>query len=159
MQTKQKRLVLKPRGWRRVVRNIQRFGWEVDSARDLTSVSTTTNYSAKYVSDDTIEVSSHDSNSYHRRIIVDLHRNELEIPGIEKIKQLELLYNVFYIIRKILGPLFPFNLFFFIYALIDSSLLSMTLTFFFLSVMWVISRILEDVISSKAKIILEKGVW
>ena len=93
---KRKRISLRKFQWKRKrkLRNYLRFGWKVESAKEVTTETTHEKYKAHWISDDTVEVYDASEKSYSTRYYVDLYRYEDEIPHIQAVKRKEFFYSL-----------------------------------------------------------------
>lgn len=136
-------------GWKRIARNTQRFGWYLDNAEQHTTTTETTTYEGS-ISGDTITVTPHTTRSSKVRVWLSFYRYSSEIPA--SVKTVELFYNLFFLVRRIIGFLLPIALIPYIIlfllgqALSDlGSLISMYWMIAFFS--WIALMIIEGILA------------
>lgn len=106
MQIQEKTIAVKKLGWKRVCKNTQRFGWKLQDAVQEERTSVTTSYEGR-VSGDHVYIDEHNSST--TKIIMHLffYRNRDAFSNISSIFVLELIYNLVFLVRRIIGFLLP----------------------------------------------------
>lgn len=97
----QKSLVVRKLGWKRVVRNLARFGWELDDAVQHTHTQIKTRYDGNF---------ANTTKTKKIRIHLEFLRFDEKFENLSSVSALEFLYNFIFVIRRIIGTLLPFTL-------------------------------------------------
>lgn len=103
---KTKVLCVKKLGWKRIARNTERFGWTLDEAEQETTTTHETTYEGKII-DNKVYVKSHTNTSTTIRIWLSFWRNKDDFKNLTIIRPLELIYNIIFTIRRIIGFFMP----------------------------------------------------
>lgn len=107
--TQVKKLVIKKFGWKRVAKNVMRFGWDLDNAVEHVDTTVTTNYEERVVGD-TVYLDQHDTTKTKVRIHLDFHRNKDKFENLKSVSVLEVFYNLIFTLRRLVGFCLPFLL-------------------------------------------------
>lgn len=117
MAVKYKKLVVGRVGWGRIVRNTERFGWELVTAEEVTTVETETYYEGYQDGNRFIIEAEMDGNNIklptktreHKSVREHLtfRRDSNWFKNLFAIFPLELIYNILFIVRRIIGILLP----------------------------------------------------
>ncbi len=105
-ETKVKVLCVKRFGWKRIARNTERFGWTLDEAEEETTTTHETTYEGEVVGDK-IYVKPHTTTSTKVRVWLTFWRNKDDFKNLMAIRLLELVYNILFYIRRIVGFFLP----------------------------------------------------
>lgn len=106
-KTKQfKSLIIKKLGWKRVAKNVMRFGWELDDAVEHHDTTVTTSYEGRVVGD-TVYVDEHKDEKTKVRVHLDFHRDRSKFANLGAIFVFELFYNIFFYLRRLIGFCLP----------------------------------------------------
>lgn len=101
-----KHLILKRFGWKRVANNTMRFGWQLNDAEQHTTTTIEKSYEGT-ICDDKVYIKENQT----RRTSVSIHlyfsRRKSDYNNIYAIFPLELLYNICFLIRRIIGAILP----------------------------------------------------
>lgn len=89
----------KPWGWRRVAKNVCRFGWELNEAEKQT----TTNVEHYYDSDGRLK----EKKTSNSTVIMSFTRYPAKFENLLKVAPIEAIYNLCFLVRKIAGYVFP----------------------------------------------------
>lgn len=102
-----KHLTIKKLGWKRVAYNTMRFGWELDDAEQETTTTIERNYEGR-IYDNKIYIDEH--RVEHTKVSVHLYfsRQKCKYKNLLAIFPLELIYNICFLIRRIIGAILPF---------------------------------------------------
>lgn len=87
-------------GWKRIAKNTQCFGWNLDKVTKVTSTTKTRTYEGKIHDDNSITVSSHDSYSTSKWMELKFSRDESLLANRDKVLQIEWFYNIVYKMRQ-----------------------------------------------------------
>ena len=103
-------------GWKNVSKNVQCFGWTPASAEEITTIKEKLDYYEVSGSfDENMHFSGtatpHITTSTKTRVWLSFYRIPADFSNLPAIAPLELLYNIFFLIRKILGTILPWLLF------------------------------------------------
>ena len=96
-------------GWQRVARNFCRFGWELGDANTITEVRERTRYEGRTYGD-TFTVTPHTTRRTKTRVHLSFARDTSAFPDYPRIIALELLFNILFLLRRIIGALLPWGL-------------------------------------------------
>lgn len=157
-----KYLVLKKFGWKRIAKNTQRFGWTVGEATEVEDVTETHTFEGEYnPSNNKVTVSEHVSRTSSISIHLTFHRYPAAFSNLGAIVPLEILYTLFFWIRRILGAaLPPVSIIFFIFAAIGGGsdlAASIYGTLYFSAIgIWVGLILLEGILARIAGKILKR---
>jgi len=99
-------LCLKKLGWKRVAKNQMRFGWDLDDGEEETTTTTTTTYETTFYQDKAYTKKYEDTHS-KIRILLYFVRNRDDYQNLFAILPLELIYNICFYVRRIIGFLLP----------------------------------------------------
>lgn len=88
-------------GWKRIAKNMRRFGWEIDTVEDYREYKVERQYTAEVHGTD-IEISSEDvvTNSF-RATLIPCSRKLADFENLEEIKKIERWHNFIYGIRNL----------------------------------------------------------
>ncbi len=106
MSVQTKNLVVKKFGWKRVCKNTQRFGWVLNDAVQHEETTVTTSYEGR-VEGDKVYIDEHSSSSTKVTIHLSFYRNKDDYTNLPAIFPLELIYNIAFLARRIIGFLLP----------------------------------------------------
>ena len=158
---KTKVLRVKPFGWKRIARNVQRFGWTAYDAEEETTTTTETSYTGEIVGNK-VYITPHTKSSTKVRVWLSFYRNSDNFKNLYAIKPFELLYGIVFWIRRILGTLLPIaTVIMFIFVMINQStpnpteMESMFLYYLLALGIWVLGMVLEGIIARIANKILK----
>ena len=70
-----KHLSIRCWGWKRVVKNTERFGWELMDAKERTTTTTKTSYEGRVVSDDKVEITPRTQTTTKKRVELSFARD------------------------------------------------------------------------------------
>lgn len=104
MSIRTKNLVIKRFGWKRICKNTQRFGWVLDDAVQHEETTVTTSYEGRIV-DDKVYIDEHKKSSTIVSIHLSFYRNSDDYANLPAIFLFELIYNIVFFIRRIMGTL------------------------------------------------------
>lgn len=159
---KTKVLRVKPFGWKRIARNVQRFGWTAYDAEQHTTTTEETTYTGE-VANNKVYITPHTKSSTKVRVWLSFYRNSDNFKNLYAIKPFELLYGIVFWIRRILGTLLPIaTVIMFIFVMINQSTPNPTeLEGIFLCYLlalgaWIVGLIMESVVSRIAGKILKR---
>ena len=99
-------LCVKKLGWKRIAHNVERFGWTLGEAEEETETTITTSYEGR-VSGDNIYIEEKVSKSTKVRVWLSFHRYKSDFSNYYAVKPLEIIYNIAFLLRRILGFLLP----------------------------------------------------
>ena len=158
---KTKVLRVKPFGWKRIARNVQRFGWTAYYAEEETTTTTETSYTGEIVGNK-VYITPHTKSSTKVRVWLSFYRNSDNFKNLYAIKPFELLYGIVFWIRRILGTLLPIaTVIMFIFVMINQStpnpteMESIFLYYLLALGIWVLGMVLEGIIARIANKILK----
>ena len=158
---KTKVLRVKPFGWKRIARNVQRFGWTAYDAEEETTTTTETSYTGEIVGNK-VYITPHTKSSTKVRVWLSFYRNSDNFKNLYAIKPFELLYGIVFWIRRILGTLLPIaTVIMFIFVMINLStpnpteMESIFLYYLLALGIWVLGMVLEGIIARIANKILK----
>ena len=158
---KTKVLRVKPFGWKRIARNVQRFGWTAYDAEEETTTTTETSYTGEIVGNK-VYITPHTKSSTKVRVWLSFYRNSDNFKNLYAIKPFELLYGIVFWIRRILGTLLPIaTVIMFIFVMINQStpnpteMESIFLYYLLALGIWVLGMVLEVIIARIANKILK----
>ena len=103
---KTKVLRLKRFGWKRIAKNVQRFGWTMSDAEEETTTTTETSYTGEIVNNK-VYITPHKTSRTSIVVWLSFFRDKDRFYNLYAIRPLELLYTVIFWIRRILGNLLP----------------------------------------------------
>lgn len=106
METKYKDLTIKKFGWKRIAKNTQRFGWKMFNAKEETTITETTEYEGT-VSGNKVTITPHTTTSTKTRVKLNFSRDPNKFVNLGSIAVLEMFYNIFFLIRRILASILP----------------------------------------------------
>lgn len=106
MEKKYKYLTLRKFGWKRIAKNTQRFGWKLFDAEEETTITETTEYEGT-ISGDKLTITPHTRSSSSTKMNLSFSRDPDRFVNLGSIRILELFYNIFFLIRRILARLLP----------------------------------------------------
>ena len=157
----QKHLSLSPKGHHRILRNTERFGWECYSNVLYNYKTVEQGYKIEE-DDDEIRISS-DDKVYHSRVVkLDFERYPDTISNFASVFALECFYNIFYFLRKLSGKLIfiaMIALSFSLFNMNSNNLYDISLKIALISLsvplVYIVSRILENVLSRSAEKLLD----
>lgn len=101
-----KNLVLKKFGWKRICKNIQMFGWILDDAYQHEETTVTTTYTGEVVNN-RIEIKEDVNKSTKVRVHLSFYRDSSRYLNLNKIKLLEIFYNIVFLFRRVLAFILP----------------------------------------------------
>lgn len=101
-----KYLTIKKFGWKRIAKNTQKFGWVLDDAEEHRETTTTTRYEGEIVNDE-VRIHEHTSSSTKVRIHLYFTRDPNDFENLKSIALIELLYNIAFLARRIIGFILP----------------------------------------------------
>ena len=104
-----KYLTIKKFGWKRVAKNHERFGWYLDEAIKHTITTEETEYEGR-VYDDRITITPHTKITKKTRMELSFHRDTNDIANMGQIFFIELLFNIVFLLRRIIGFILPWML-------------------------------------------------
>ncbi|MCM1131561.1 MAG: hypothetical protein NC310_08580 [Roseburia sp.] len=101
-----KYLIIKKFGWKRVAKNTQKFGWILNNAEEERETTTTTTYEGEVVNN---EIRIHEHTSSSTKVSVHLYfvRDPNDFENLKSIVLIELLYNIAFLVRRIIGFVLP----------------------------------------------------
>lgn len=102
-----KEVYVKNFGYKRIVKNFQKFGWNVYSIVRETTTETTTKYEGRIVDDDKIEIDEIKNEKKTVWIHIKMDRNENDFVNLNKIFFLELFFNLIFLIRRLIAFFLP----------------------------------------------------
>ena len=151
MSTQRKTVTWGKFGWKRVCKNTMRFGWESLENVEHTETTYTTNYEGEVVNDK-VYIHENTSSSTKTRIHMSFIRDISQIANYHTIFILELIYNIFFLIHKIVAFLLPlWTAAFFILMLVPDKDFMFTnefmTVFFGFYFFWIFLIIIENVIA------------
>lgn len=91
-------------GWRTVVRQRKRFGWELYDAEQETTTTTETTYEGT-VSGDTVYIKPKTTTSTKTRVHLTFIRYPKQFKNLAVVRPIEWIYNLVFLLRRILGSL------------------------------------------------------
>lgn len=158
-----KTVTCQPYEYKRVIRNFQRFGWKCTKAYDYTETETKTYYEGKIVGD-TLRVDKKEEKKSNTTTHIELQRKKGYAPF--SVWLIELFFSLIFFVRKLIGFVLPLGAFAcgvsitFLNGLTSNSddpLLQkvFAITLFAFGV-WIIFRLLENILSKIAENILKK---
>lgn len=101
-----KYLTIKKFGWKRIAKNTQKFGWVLNDAEEHRETTTTTTYEGEVVNDE-VRIREHTSSSTKVRIHLYFTRDPNNFENLKSIALIELLYNIAFLVRRIIGFILP----------------------------------------------------
>lgn len=101
-----KYLRIKKFGWKRVVKNVEKFGWTLDEAEKETVISRSTSYDGN-VYGDKIYIKENVKETKKVFMNLSFHRYKDEFENLSSIFALELLYNIIFLLRRLCGFFLP----------------------------------------------------
>ena len=104
MDYQTKYVSVKRLGWRTVVRQRKRFGWELYDAEEETETTTTTTYEGR-ITDDKVYIEPKTSTSTKTRVNLTFIRYPKKFKNLGVVKPIEWIYNLVFLLRRILGAL------------------------------------------------------
>ncbi len=162
MAIQRKSLVVKWLGWRRIVKNTARFGWQLSDAAKHTEITETTSYTGKVYENGDVEIQEHVDTSSKVTIHLSFFRNTLWFSNLSAIYPLEIIYNIFFTLRRIAAFFLPFSIgvFFLVGVLfgMEDSVGWTGVVMFSVLCTWLFSIFLETILARIAEGILrERG--
>ena len=158
-----KTVTCKPYEYKRVIKNFGRFGWECTKAYDYTETETKTTYEGKIIND-TLHVDKKEEKRSTTTTYIELKREKGYTPF--SVGLIELFFSLIFFIRKVIGFFLPVGAFacgFSIMFLRGLELIEedpLMQKIFAITVIafgvWLILRILEDILSKIAEKMLDK---
>ncbi len=139
-------------GWKRVVKNTQRFGWELMDATERTTTTTKTSYEGKIVSDDKVEITPRTQTTTKKRVELSFARDRSYIQNIAPILLIELFYWLLFTVRRLFWWLMA-AAFFVTLAIMfissgDETLIEpFSQLFAIVFAVWLLARIVESILS------------
>lgn len=110
MAISKKELTISRWGWKRVAKNTEKFGWVLEDVWKSTKTTEKTSYDV-WSDGNTVHVDEHTSKSKFIRMELTFSRDDSRFVNLRSIFWLELLYNIFFTIRRFLGGiLYIFNI-------------------------------------------------
>ncbi len=97
-----KTLCLKKLGWKRVAKNQMRFGWDLYDGEEETTTTTTTTYETTFYEDKAYTEEHKDVHS-KTRIWLYFQRHRDNYQNLLAILPLEIIYNICFYVRRIIG--------------------------------------------------------
>lgn len=94
-------------GWKRIAKNFCRFGWHLSDAEEERVTTYETTYEAS-VYDDKVYVKPHTTSNTKITMWLSFWRNSNEFTNLGAIWPLELIYNIIFLVRKIVAFFLPF---------------------------------------------------
>ena len=158
-----KHLSIRRWGWKRVVKNTERFGWELMDATERTTTTTKTSYEGRVVGDDKVEITPRTQTTTKKRVELSFARDRSYIQNVAPILMLEIFYWILFTIRRIFWLLMAIAFFVTLAIMLISSgdetlIEPFTKLFGIVLIIWLLARIAEGVISRIAgKIIRFSG--
>lgn len=95
-------------GWKRVCSCHARFGWELDEAIERTKTKTTTEYEGR-IEGDRVTLKPNTTTTTDTRILLTFTRDRSRISNYLIVWMIELLYNVAFLFRRLIGFFMPFT--------------------------------------------------
>ena len=102
-----KELTVKNFGYMRIVKNFQKFGWNVYSVVRETTIESSTEYKGKVYEDGTIHIKPETTEKRTILIRIKMNRDENNFINLSKIYFLELLYNLIFLLRRLISIYLP----------------------------------------------------
>ena len=99
-----KRVSISKFGWKRVAKNFMRFGWDLDDATQVTTTTTNTEYEGRVVGDK-VHITPHTTSSSKVHMELEFSRDRSEYSNLLAIFPLELVYNIVFLIRRLIGAI------------------------------------------------------
>ena len=103
---KTKVLGIKRLGWKRVAKNVCRFGWHLSDAEEETITETETEYVGT-ITDDKIYIKPHTKTNTKTTVWLTFWRDSREFSNLAAIMPLEMIYNIAFLLRRIVGFILP----------------------------------------------------
>lgn len=156
-----KQLTIKKLGWKRIAKNVQRFGWVLYDATEHTTITEETTYEGR-ISGDTLYINPRTNRKSYTRVWLTFYR---ALVVSSNVKTLEFFYNVIYFLRKIFAFCLPILWIGTLIMWITAGTGNFAEYFYgFLrlaigcSVSWILGIILEGVLSRIAGLALKKRI-
>lgn len=116
-----KYISVKKMGWKRIARNVQRFGWVLDDAEEEVIINRSRSYEGN-VYDDKVYIKENVKEKRKVLIHLSFHRDGNDFENLNSISIIEIFYNIIYFIRKILAWILPiFSIVVFVIMLLGQS--------------------------------------
>lgn len=106
---KTKVLGIKRLGWKRVAKNVCRFGWHLSDAEEETITETETEYEGT-ITDDKIYIKPHTKTTTKTTVWLTFWRDSREFSNLAAIFPIEFIYNIIFLARRIVGFALPLYL-------------------------------------------------
>lgn len=103
----EKELIVKNFGYMRIVKNFQKFGWNVYSVVRETTIKKTTEYEAKVDYNGNPYIDTNEKEEKSVLIRIKMNRDENHFINLSKIYFLELLYNLIFLLRRLISIYLP----------------------------------------------------
>lgn len=101
-----KEAYVKKFGYQRILKNFQKFGWTINEVIKETTTTYETSYEGEIIDNKVILKENVTSNS-KVLIHISMYRDTEEYINLNSIKLLELVFNIFYLIRKLIAWILP----------------------------------------------------
>lgn len=102
-------LRIKRFGWKRIAKNIMKFGWEMYDATEHTTTTETHTLSAYVDYNNNVRVEDKVDTKSSVRMELCFVRYKEKFVNLGAVKPLELLYNLIFLFRRIIGFFLPFG--------------------------------------------------
>ena len=140
-------------GWKRVAKNFMKFGWELNDATQVTTTTRTTEYSGE-VRGDNIYITPHTTSSSKIHMELKLVRQRDRFSNLLAIAPLETIYNIIFLIRRLLGfllkvagPVWLVGLLFGSSFMTDDFRQTVMLAYMIPAFVWLFSMLIENILA------------
>lgn len=101
-----KEVYVKKFGYERIVKNFQKFGWTVNDIIEEITTTTERSYEGE-IKDNKVYLKENVKTSSKVLINISMYRDTEDFVNLKSIKLLELVFNIFYLIRKLIAWILP----------------------------------------------------
>lgn len=109
MRIQKKYLKVRKFGYKRVVNNERRFGWEPTQIIKHTETTSTTEYEGKVYDDGDVIITPHTTTTSKTRMKLYFERDKDRIANYSTVSLIEVLYDLVFLLRRAVGLLIPIS--------------------------------------------------